>query len=603
MGTDYYELLCEINGEIKELSKYSEKIAAAYVERAKAIRSIAQANKDISIRVEEQAQSAERCAEITAVFERNFDKMREASEELAISAEKTKKTGEDSKISINDLLASNKKTQSKFLGIVEKVGELVEKAEDIYGIISVIIRIARQTNLLSVNATIEAARAGVAGKGFAVVAKEIKRLADETQKEGNSIERIISDISDRINQVRELSENAQSDFSVQDQCINESYAALSDINDSLSSLVVRQKSVCITVDDLITHKNEMVDSITEIVYLAEQSTAISHMVSSISMETASRDGLGLDMVQMQQGLTRNITSKLTGIDVRETNQKRLKIGFTALEQQQFYLEIEQAAKRTGQKLNMEVICKSPKRFDIAEQVRIFESFVKDHADGIIVVPSDAQRLAPLIDEAVKMGIKVACIDADVPDSRRHMYVTSDSYEGGRLAGQAAIRHLKGRGKVVSLLCAASVPTVQQRYKGFLDKVRECPEIKVIKLEQQDTKLERTRSMIEEMVMTNPDFDLMYLVNSDAGEIAMEIWRARELDQKLIVLSKSEKIMSGVKEGIISSQIIQRNTLWGEIAIAGINKLINKERVVPYENTGMLEINQISIPIYQKFALV
>jgi len=119
-------------------------------------------------------------------------------------------------------------------------------------------------------------------------------------------------------------------------------------------------------------------------------------------------------------------------------------------------------------------------------------------------------------------------------------------------------------------------------------------MKIQKIEQYDTDLEKTKQLIEEIISTKADFDLLYLVNSDAGEIAIDIWRRKCIDKKLVILSKSEKITEGVREGIVSSQIIQRNTLWGEMAAICVSKLINNEQVEPYENTGMYEINRINL---------
>jgi methyl-accepting chemotaxis protein len=595
------EILSSVHVDIQILNSYAGKILATYEERTQAVGSIATANAEINKRIAQQVKSTDRCAQIVTVFEQNFEMMRESSRELADSSAKTRETSIESENSIKDLLEVNKRTQEQFLSIVSKVATLVEKAENINGIISVIIRIARQTNLLSLNATIEAARAGVAGKGFAVVAKEIKRLADETQKEGEAIAHLISGITANINDVQILSENSKADFQIQNQRTVNSNNALTNIHETLSELVNKQSQVCENVENLLVYKTELVESISEIVMLTEQSEAISQMVSSITMETVSRDGLGLDMVQTQQGLIRDIEQQMHGIEANRKKQTRLKIGFTSLEQQQFYKEIEEAAIITGEKLNIDVISESPKRFNIEEQLKIFNSFMESGVDGIIVVPGDAKRFEGLINAAVSKGIKVSCVDIDVPQSNRQLYITSDSYDGGKLAGHAAIRHLKGNGKILSLLCAASVPTVQQRYCGFYDAISLCPNMTIHKVEQQDTDIEKTKRILEELIDANGGFDLLYLVNSDAGEVAIDIWRKRRIHKKLIILSKSKKISNGIRDGIVSSQIIQRNTLWGEQAVIGINKLINNEQIAPYENTGMYETNQINLPIFEMYA--
>ncbi len=76
----------------------------------------------------------------------------------------------------------------------ETVQKLGTSSQEIGDVIKVITSIAEQTNLLALNATIEAARAGEAGKGFAVVASEVKELAQETAKATEDIARRVEAI-------------------------------------------------------------------------------------------------------------------------------------------------------------------------------------------------------------------------------------------------------------------------------------------------------------------------------------------------------------------------------------------------------------------------
>lgn len=94
-------------------------------------------------------------------------------------------------ISINDVAVRSGQ-------MTESLGELGEKAQGIGQIMDVISDIADQTNLLALNAAIEAARAGEAGRGFAVVADEVRKLAEKTMQATSEVEKAVSAIQTGI---------------------------------------------------------------------------------------------------------------------------------------------------------------------------------------------------------------------------------------------------------------------------------------------------------------------------------------------------------------------------------------------------------------------
>lgn len=143
-----------------------------------------------------------------------------------------------------ELLVNDSKTgQKDQMTVVDKVGEIQAQAGRLKEANAVIRNIASQTNLLAMNASIEAAHAGVAGKGFAVVAGEIRNLAESSAKQSKSIGDLIKSITEAITGIVDASKLSLSSFQSLDTRISEIQAMLSEVLASVNEQQAGTKSL------------------------------------------------------------------------------------------------------------------------------------------------------------------------------------------------------------------------------------------------------------------------------------------------------------------------------------------------------------------------
>ncbi|WP_339798683.1 methyl-accepting chemotaxis protein [uncultured Marinobacter sp.] len=169
---------------------------------------------------------------------------------------------------------------------VEVIRKLADDSSNITSVLDVIRGIAEQTNLLALNAAIEAARAGEQGRGFAVVADEVRTLAKRTQQSTENIQEMITALQNGVSDVVSVMESSTLEASATEKTAAEAEGELTSILDAMTNINDLNTSVASATEEQTQVIDEINRSITQINDLANESAERSSGIDGISKSLA-----------------------------------------------------------------------------------------------------------------------------------------------------------------------------------------------------------------------------------------------------------------------------------------------------------------------------
>lgn len=226
--------------------------------------------------------------------------------DISLSAANALKKADIGNVKLSEYMVQLKDVNMTMEDVVKVSDVFIKQTREMNSILGLINGISNQTNLLSLNASIEAARAGNAGKGFAVVADEIRKLSDNSKELVEQIANIVNTIQLSMNDMTQKLANSRDELEKSNDMANVTMGSFKDIRDANDVECARVLDIKRMMEELFLDVTNIADSMERIEYATNENTMVSQDISAtVEEETANLEEVTSRM-ELLEDLTKNL---------------------------------------------------------------------------------------------------------------------------------------------------------------------------------------------------------------------------------------------------------------------------------------------------------
>ena len=304
------QLINQTQGVITETLSSSEILTTSTTQSVSTIQELATAVSEIAQGTTTQALDAQKSTQDMATLSNSMENVTEKTTHLLTNTDGAKTLIETATSTMHSLTTTMNSSLEMSSNICTSITELNTLNQNIEDIMKLVDSISEETNLLALNASIEAARVGEAGRGFAVVANEVRRLADESKASTVNVRTTLSTINHKMNETVSLANKSQQVIQNQEKVVEETHKVFFNIVEILSTMTTELQDINESIHSMQTLKDIMVSQIDSIASVTQESAASTEEVSSLAAEQhnviARLSTLSEDLTQNMDALSQTI---------------------------------------------------------------------------------------------------------------------------------------------------------------------------------------------------------------------------------------------------------------------------------------------------------
>ena len=274
------EVIHHVGGKADQLAASSEELMASSEQNSKATEQIANSIQEVAAGTEKQT---DKVKDGNNIIREISTKIRQI-ERHAQTVSQTSQDAAGIVVSGNEAIQLSSKQMGNISETVQSLGVVIQtlgdRSKEINQIIDVISDIAAQTNLLALNAAIEAARAGEHGKGFAVVADEVRKLAEQSSQSTETIRQLITSIQEDTNKAVRSMDKGSTEVEKGIVLVQKAGDAFDQMDQFVNRVITQFQEVSVSIQETAGGAEEVVEIVNRIEEIAKHTTGETQDVSA-----------------------------------------------------------------------------------------------------------------------------------------------------------------------------------------------------------------------------------------------------------------------------------------------------------------------------------
>jgi len=278
------DMLQQTQSVASSLATYSHSFQQSSAITAHTNQDIVQTIQEISVGAGQQAEQSEHSASLIQELERGVNEISEYTDVMVVTSEKANYNTRKGFAAVTDLQKVSEHSRDSIVKVYDSLIKLMEQSKQISRITHTISEVSTQTNLLSLNAAIEAAQAGVYGKGFAVIADEVRKLSVQTKESSVHIGKIVKDLQAGMVDFQKSMLETKGSLEEQDHQVAETLSSFKAIDHTIEEISRQIEQIHDKVDLTRTNNARLSESVHCVASIAEETAAGVQEVNASSIQ-------------------------------------------------------------------------------------------------------------------------------------------------------------------------------------------------------------------------------------------------------------------------------------------------------------------------------